>query len=209
MVEEEGYRAVKLKVGKPDPREDLKRVEAVRKALGPDIRIMTDANGRWTLPQAIQTAGRLVDFDIAWIEEPIYFDDVQGHKRLAETIATPLALGEQLYTASHFRDFIHAGAVHYVQPDVVRLAGITEFMQVADMARCYSLPVVPHVGDMCQVHQHICFAHPSCSLLEYIPWLRDWMEAPARIVDGFYVAPDAPGAGMTPNARALAEINVA
>ncbi len=209
MVEEQGYRAVKLKVGKPDPREDLKRVEAVRKALGPNIRIMTDANGRWTLPQAIQTAGRLVDFDITWIEEPIYFDDVLGHQRLAETIATPIALGEQLYTASAFRDFIHAGAVHYVQPDVVRLAGVTEFMQVADMARCYSLPVVPHVGDMCQVHQHVCFAHPSCSLLEYIPWLRDWMETPAKIVDGFYVAPETPGSGMTPNARALREINVA
>jgi L-alanine-DL-glutamate epimerase-like enolase superfamily enzyme len=207
LVEEEGYRAVKLKVGGPNPREDLRRVEAVRQALGPDIRIMTDANGRWTLPQAIQTAGRLVDFDIAWIEEPIYFDDVEGHRRLAETISTPIALGEQLYMTSQFRDFIHAGAVHYVQPDVVRLAGITEFWQVADLARCYSLPVVPHVGDMCQVHQHVCFAHPACSLLEYIPWLRAWMDKPAQIVDGFYVAPETPGAGMTPSRKALAEIN--
>lgn len=209
LVEEEGYRAVKLKVGGPDPREDLLRVEAVRKALGPEIRIMTDANGRWNLPQAIQTAGRFVDFDITWIEEPIFFDDVEGHRRLAETIQTPIALGEQLYTASQFRDFIHAGAVHYVQPDVVRLAGVTEFWQVADMARCYSLPVVPHVGDMCQVHQHLCFAHAACSLLEYIPWLKDWMESPAKVQDGFYVAPEAPGAGMTPNRRALAEINKA
>ena len=207
LVEEEGYRAVKLKVGGPSPLEDLRRVEAVRKALGPEIRIMTDANGRWTLPQAIQTAGRLVDFDIAWIEEPIYFDDVEGHRRLAETIATPIALGEQLYMASQFRDFIQAGAVHYVQPDVVRLAGVTEFWQVADMARCYNLPVVPHVGDMCQVHQHVCIAHSSCGLLEYIPWLRDWMEAPVEIRDGFYVAPEAPGAGMTPSRKALTEIN--
>ena len=207
LVEEEGYRAVKLKVGGPNPKEDLRRIEAVRSALGPDVRIMTDANGRWSLPQAIQTAGRLVDFDIAWIEEPIYFDDVDGHRRLAETIATPIALGEQLYTSSHFRDFIQAGAVHYVQPDVVRLAGVTEFWQVADMAHCHSLPVVPHVGDMCQVHQHLCFAHPACALLEYIPWLRDWMEAPARIEAGYYVAPEAPGAGMTPSRKALAEIN--
>jgi L-alanine-DL-glutamate epimerase-like enolase superfamily enzyme len=207
LVEEEGYRAVKLKVGGPNPREDLRRVEAVRNALGPNIRIMTDANGRWTLPQAIQTAGRLADFDIAWIEEPIYFDDVEGHRRLAETIATPIALGEQLYTAQQFRDFIHAGAVHYVQPDVVRLAGVTEFWQVADMARCYSLPVVPHVGDMCQVHQHVCFAHPACGLLEYIPWLRDWMEHPAEIIDGHYKAPEAPGAGMTPSIKALQSIN--
>jgi L-alanine-DL-glutamate epimerase-like enolase superfamily enzyme len=207
LVEENGYRAVKLKVGGPDPREDLRRIEAVRNALGPNIRIMTDANGRWTLPQAMQIAGRLVDFDIVWIEEPIYFDDVEGHRRLAESIATPIALGEQLYTASQFRDFIHAGAVHYVQPDVVRLAGVTEFMQVADMARCYSLPVVPHVGDMCQVHQHLCFTHPACSLLEYIPWLRDWMEHPARIENGHYIAPQVAGAGMTPTADALARIN--
>ena len=209
LVEEEGYRAVKIKVGGASPGEDLRRVEAVRKALGPGIRIMTDANGRWTLPQAIQTAGRLVEFDITWIEEPIFFDDVEGHRRLAGAIRTPIALGEQLYSASQFRHFMHAGAVHYVQPDVTRLAGITEFWQVADMAHCYSLPVAPHVGDMCQVHQHLCFAHPACSLLEYIPWLREWMEAPARIEGGYYVAPDAPGAGTTPNARALREINKA
>ncbi len=207
LVEEEGYRAVKLKVGSASPHDDLCRVEAVRRALGPAIRIMTDANGRWTLPQAIQTAGRLADFDVAWIEEPIYFDDVEGTRRLAQTIRTPIALGEQLYTASHFRDFIHAGAVHYVQPDVVRLAGITEFLQVAETAHSYSLPVAPHVGDMAQVHQHLCFAHPACSLLEYIPWLRDWMEYPARIEAGYYAAPDAPGAGTTPTRRALTEIN--
>lgn len=208
MVQEQGYRAVKLKVGKPDANEDIRRVEAVRSALGPDIRIMADANGRWTLPQAIQTVTRLQQFDLTWIEEPIYFDDVEGHRRLAEAISTPIALGEQLYTANQFRDFIHAGAVHYVQPDVVRLAGITEFWQVADLARCYNLPVVPHVGDMCQVHQHLCFAHSSCGLLEYIPWLRDWMQEPAKIVDGFYVAPQAPGAGMTPTAEALERIRV-
>jgi L-alanine-DL-glutamate epimerase-like enolase superfamily enzyme len=207
MVEKEGYCAVKIKVGGPNPREDLRRVEVVRKALGPDIRIMTDANGRWSLPQAIQTAGRLKDFDVTWIEEPLYFDDVEGHRRLAGSIETPIALGEQLYTSQQFRDFIQAGAVHYVQPDAVRLAGITEFLQVADLARCYSLPVVPHVGDMCQVHQHLCFAHSSCNLLEYIPWLRDWMETPAKIVDGFYVAPEVPGAGTTPSKLALAAIN--
>ena len=207
LVESEGYRAVKLKVGGPNPREDLCRVEAVRKALGADVRIMADANGRWTLPQAVQTAGRLAEFDITWIEEPLAFDDVVGHRRLAETIATPIALGEQLYLSAQFRDFIHAGAVHYVQPDVVRLAGVTEFWEVADMARCYNLPVAPHVGDMCQVHQHLCFAHPSCSLLEYIPWLHDWMEHPARIEAGNYVAPEVPGAGTTPSRRAFAEIN--
>lgn len=207
LVEEEGYRAVKIKLGSEIPGEDLRRVEAVRRALGPSIRIMTDVNGRWKLPEAIRTGSRLIDYDVTWLEEPIYFDDVQGHRRLAEAISTPIALGEQLYIASQFRDFIHADAVHFVQPDVVRLAGVTEFWQVADLAHSYHLPVVPHVGDMCQVHQHLCFAHPACSLLEYIPWLRDWMETPAKIENGWYVAPDAPGAGMTPTKDALARIN--
>jgi L-alanine-DL-glutamate epimerase-like enolase superfamily enzyme len=207
LIEEEGYRAVKLKVGSADPSEDLRRVEAVRTALGPEIRIMTDANGRWTLPEAIATAGCLADFDVAWIEEPICFDDVQGHRQLAEAIRTPIALGEQLYTAAHFREFIHAGAVHYVQPDVVRLAGITEFLEVAGLAHGAGLPVTPHVGDMAQVHQHLCFAHPAANLLEYIPWLHDWMEHPARIEGGYYVASPEPGAGTTPNQRAMKEIN--
>jgi len=209
LVLEDGYRAIKIKVGNPSPQQDLCRIEAVRNALGPTVRIMTDVNGRWNLPQALQTARRMAEFDITWIEEPIYFDDIEGHRRLAETIQIPIAVGEQLYTSSQFRDFIHSGAVHYVQPDVVRLAGITEFMQVADLARCYNLPVVPHVGDMCQVHAHLCFAHSACDLLEYIPWLQEWMEDPVRVKDGYYLAPDAPGAGMTPNRRALAEINQA
>ena len=130
-----------------------------------------------------------------------------AHRRLAESIEAPIALGEQLYLAHQFRDFIHAGAVHYVQPDVVRLAGVTEWWQVADLAHSYSLPVVPHVGDMCQVHQHLCFAHPGCALLEYIPWLRDWMKHPAQIRDGRFVAPEAPGAGIEPTPEALQRIN--
>ena len=207
MVEEQGYRAVKLKVGGPSGNEDLRRVEAVRDALGPDVRIMTDANGRWTLPQAIQIGSRLADFDVVWIEEPIAFDDVMGHKRLAESISTPVALGEQLYLAAQFRDFVHAGAVHYVQPDIVRLAGITEWWQVADLSHSYSLPVVPHVGDMCQVHQHLCNAHPACQLLEYIPWLRDWMKHPAEVKDGFFINSHAAGAGMEPSSKALQDIN--
>ncbi|TWT82548.1 L-fuconate dehydratase [Planctomycetes bacterium CA13] len=207
MIDEEGYRAVKIKIGGPSANEDLRRVEAVRTALGPDVRIMTDVNGRWSLPRAIQTGGRLHDFDITWIEEPICFDDLEGHRRLAQSISTPIAMGEQLYLATQFRDFIHAGAVHYVQPDIVRLAGITEWWQVADLAHCYRLDVVPHVGDMCQVHQHLCLAHPACSLLEYIPWLRDWMLHPAIVEDGYYVAPETPGAGMEPTAEAIAKIN--
>ncbi|TWU37376.1 mandelate racemase/muconate lactonizing enzyme family protein [Novipirellula artificiosorum] len=207
MVEQEGYRAVKLKVGGKRLGDDIKRVEAVRNALGDDVRIMTDANGRWNLPTAIEASRRLVDYDVTWIEEPMQFDDCEGHRRLAESTSLPIAMGEQLYMAMQFRDFIQAGAVHYVQPDIVRLAGITEWWQVADLAHSYALPVVPHVGDMAQTHQHLCIAHPACHLLEYIPWLRDWMKYPAQVECGQFLTPEDPGAGTEPTAEALDTIN--
>jgi L-alanine-DL-glutamate epimerase-like enolase superfamily enzyme len=208
FVEEDGYKAVKLKVGGEHTSEDIRRVEAVRHALGPEIQIMTDANGRWSLPQAINATQRLSEFDITWIEEPIYFDDCEGHKRLAQSSPVPIAMGEQLYTADQFRDFISQGAVHYVQADAVRLAGVTEWWQVADTAHSYHLPVVPHVGDMVQLHLQLCIAHPACSLLEYIPWLQEWMLEPVKVSDGMFVLPTAPGAGTEPNAKAFAQIDL-
>ncbi|AWB65580.1 mandelate racemase/muconate lactonizing enzyme family protein [Saccharobesus litoralis] len=207
MVEEQGYRAVKIKVGGDSGTEDLRRIEAVRHALGDEVRIMTDANGRWSLPDAIRLGNQLAQFDISWIEEPMGFDDVKGHQRLANAMSTPIALGEQLYLTQQFRDFVQAGAVDYVQPDIVRLAGITEWWTVAELAHANNLPVVPHVGDMGQVHQHLCMAHPACNLLEYIPWLSNWMKHPAQVKDGYYVASQAAGAGMEPTAEALATIN--
>src|SRR3546814_9217317 len=91
-----------------------------------------------------------------------------------------------------------ANAVHYAQPDVTRLAGITEYIRVADAAHGRRLPVVAHVGDMGQVHVHLSFWHPATTMLEYISWIRDCFVEPIAIDDGHYVLPQAPGAGCTP-----------
>jgi L-alanine-DL-glutamate epimerase-like enolase superfamily enzyme len=203
FVEELGFKGVKIKVGKDDPSEDLRRIEAVRKAIGDGIRFMVDANGKLDLPRAIALGSRLKDYNIGWFEEPMWFDDLYGHVRLAETIETPIALGEQLYRLEHFRDFISAGAVTVVQPDALRLAGITEWLQVADLAAAHRLPVVAHVGDMAQIHQHVAISHPSTNLLEYIPWLREAMEYPVTVKDGYFVTPKAPGASTTLRKDAL------
>lgn len=207
LVEVDGYQSIKLKVGGPDTSEDIRRVAAVRKALGDNIEIMTDANGKWSLPQAVNACQRLSEYNVGWIEEPLAFDDVEGHKRLAEVSPVPIALGEQLYMVEQFRDFIKAGAVHYVQADAVRLAGVTEWWQVADLSLCNRLPVVPHVGDMCQLHIQLSIAHSACNLLEYIPWLKDWMKYPAKVEAGYYLPPAEPGAGTEPTENALRTIN--
>jgi L-alanine-DL-glutamate epimerase-like enolase superfamily enzyme len=151
---------------------------------------------------------QLADYDVYWLEEPLWYDDVEGHRRLSRRIATPIALGEQLYRLDDFRNFIDAGAVHFVQPDAVRLAGITEWWRVADLALAHRLPVVPHIGDMAQVHLHLAIAHPACRLLEYIPWMRDCFEEPAAVKEGHFAAPERPGAGTTLKAEALARYDV-
>ncbi len=207
LTQESGYRAVKVKVGGPDAGEDVRRVAAVRRAIGPDVRLMADANGRWSLPEAIQTCRRLAEFDLTWIEEPLAFDDVVGHRRLAASVPVPVALGEQLYMTEQFRDFIAHEAVHYVQADAVRLAGVTQWWTVAELAHANRLPVMPHVGDMAQLHLQLCIAHPACDLLEYIPWLSPWMKHPVRVEAGRFAVPQEPGAGTEPSVRALNEIN--
>ena len=157
----EGFRGVKIKIGSPDPNDDLERIEAVREAIGPRVQFMVDANGRWDLPTAVHVGRHLADYDIRWFEEPMWFDDVAGHAALARTISTPIALGEQQYSLDAFRQFIAAGAVHYVQPDATRIGGVTPWWQAADLAYAHRLPVVAHVGDMMQIHLHLSIAHPG------------------------------------------------
>ncbi|MEX2541646.1 MAG: mandelate racemase/muconate lactonizing enzyme family protein [Trueperaceae bacterium] len=193
----EGYRAVKVKVGSSEEGRDLRRLEQVRQAIGPEIKLMVDANGSWDLVTALRVGRRLTDYDVYWLEEPIWYDDLPGHARLARSLDTPIALGEQLYSVDAFRDFITAGAVHFVQADAVRLAGVTEWWRVAELARAFRLPVVPHIGDMMQVHLHLAIAHPACDLLEYIPWMRECFIEPATVREGRFVIPEEPGAGTT------------
>ncbi len=207
MIEMEGFPAVKMKIGKPDPNEDLKRIEAVRRAIGDEAKLMVDANGKWHLADAIQFGRRFSAFDITWFEEPLWHDDVNNHARLADKIDTPIALGELLYNIDAFRHFIEAGAVHYVQPDVMRIGGITPWLQIADLVASHRLPLVPHHGDMMQAQIHLCIAHRACWMLEFIPWTLDYFVEPARVEAGRFVTPHLPGAGTTLTDQALAAYN--
>lgn len=192
---EQGFTAVKMKIGKPDPREDYQRVKALRKALGDDVTIMVDVNQMWDLNTAMTWGKRLEEFNIFWIEEPLNPDDILGHVRLANELNVPIALGEHVYHKYAFRDYISQGAVEYVQVDATRVAGITEWLQVANMAACYDIPVVPHVGEMGQIHRHLVAATQNAPMLEYIPWIRHCFVEPATVENGYYKIPERPGAG--------------
>jgi L-alanine-DL-glutamate epimerase-like enolase superfamily enzyme len=196
-VDEEGFTRIKIKVGHDDPNVDIARLAAVRKRVGGAVRIAIDGNGKWDLPTCLRFCERARDLDLYWFEEPMWYDDVTSHARLARATSIPVALGEQLYTLDAFRAFIDAGAVAYVQPDVTRLGGITEYLQVADLALAHRLPVVPHAGEMSQVHVHLSYHHPASTILEYIPWIAHHFEEPATVMDGVYQLPQQPGAGTT------------
>jgi L-fuconate dehydratase len=134
-----------------------------------------------------------------WIEEPTHPDDVEAHRVLSAEIAPiPIALGEHVPNRVMFKNFMQARAVHFVQADCTRLAGVSEFLIVSLLARKYRLPVVPHVGDMGQIHQHlVLFNHIAVGhealFLEYIPHVRERFLHPAVVEGGVYRTPQAPG----------------
>jgi L-alanine-DL-glutamate epimerase-like enolase superfamily enzyme len=143
-----GFHAVKVKVGGPDLAEDVRRIAAVRDVLGPERGLMIDANQRWTLDQAVRAFDALAPFDLTWIEEPLRADDLTSHVRLrgaTEHLGVPIALGENLYTRYRFAEFIDAGAVQVVQPNLVRVGGITPFLTIAELADDRGVTLAPHL----------------------------------------------------------------
>jgi L-alanine-DL-glutamate epimerase-like enolase superfamily enzyme len=140
-----GFRAVKIKIGKPDPAEDLDRLAAVRGVLGPDRDLMVDANQRWDLRTAIARAAQLERFDVLWLEEPLRADDLAGHRALRSETAIPIAVGENLHTIHRVRDMLDAGAADVVQPNVLRVGGITPFLAIADLVRERGARLAPHL----------------------------------------------------------------
>lgn len=140
-----GHQAVKIKVGKPDLAEDAERVAAVRSVLGPDRRLMIDANQRWDLPAALRALDVLGQYGLDWLEEPLRADDLSAYRRLRKQSPVPIALGENVHTIYRFRDFIEAEAVDIIQPNIIRVGGITPFRRVVDLARANSIRVAPHL----------------------------------------------------------------
>jgi L-fuconate dehydratase len=194
-----GFHAFKLKVGSRDGQRDVRRAFMLRELAGDDALIMLDANQQWTLPRALEMCQELRDVSPYFIEEPTHPDDIRAHRALAEAISPiPIALGEHVPNRIMFKNFMQAEAVQFVQVDCTRVAGISEFLTVSLLARKFGLRVVPHVGDMGQIHQHlVLFNHIAMGheavFLECIPHLQPHFVNPARIENGVYVTPQAPG----------------
>lgn len=189
-----GWKAVKITIGHPNPQDDIARVREVRSTFGNDFVIMIDGGEAWDLNTARSLGRQFEPLDVFWFEEPIHAEDIDGHAILARDLHIPIAIGENLFTRFAFRDFINRHAVGFLQPDVTRVGGVTEWMAIADLALCNNLPVVPHSGDMMVVHQHLVGAIHNSPMLEYIPWGHDLFSNPPEIRHGLLTLPTKPGA---------------
>lgn len=196
----EGFDAMKLKVGSPDMERDIRRARLVREGAGPQARLMVDANQQWSVDQAIEFARRTIDLNLFWFEEPTHPDDVTGHARIAAEIAPlPVAAGEHVPNRIVFKNYLQTDALHFCQADAVRVAGVSEYLVISLMAKKFGKPMVPHVGDMGQLHQHlVLFNHIALDhevlLLEHIPHLREDFKEPCQVDQGIYRTPRQPGA---------------
>ncbi|WP_331772872.1 mandelate racemase/muconate lactonizing enzyme family protein (plasmid) [Embleya sp. NBC_00888] len=196
-----GWQGVKLKVGKPRIEQDVERLRAVREAVGDGLDIMVDANQSMTAGEARRRAAAIEGLGIAWFEEPLPADDVEGHVALARSTSIPIAVGESLYSAGQFRDYLARGAASIVQVDVARVGGITPWLKVAHLAETFNVEVCPHF--LMELHVSLTAAVPNGRYVEHIPQLRAITHDEMRVRDGHAVAPEAAGLGIAWNTDAI------
>lgn len=204
---EAGFRGVKIKIGRAHVSEDVARLAAVRRALGDGSEIMTDANQGFTVSEAIRRARHLEALDIAWFEEPLPAEDLDGHVRLSASTSVPVAIGESLYHPAHFREYLQRGACSIVQVDVGRVGGITPWLKVAHLAESFNVQVCPHY--LMEIHVGLCAAVPNASWVEHIPQLDDITGEHLRVDDGYAYPSARPGLGIDWDWTAVQRLRVA
>ncbi|MDR1533614.1 MAG: mandelate racemase/muconate lactonizing enzyme family protein [Planctomycetota bacterium] len=199
---ERGYDKIKVKVGieaGTNPREDLRRIRAVRDAVGPDIGIMLDANNVWTSATAARFANQVKELDILFLEEPVPADDIPGLAGFKRGTDLPLATGEHEYTRYGVRDLIVAGAVDILQADIVRCGGFTEMSRIAALSQAWNLRLAPH--GMEHMHMHFLAAAANGIFLERLLMYEEAVEATFENApvpeNGRLRLPEAPGLGLS------------
>lgn len=200
-VVEQGFTALKLKVGGQSSREDAKRIGAVRRALGEDVDILLDANGGWkSAPEAIAAMDRLEEFEPFWIEEPVRADNLTAMARIAEAIRTPVATGELEATRWAFAQLIEMRAAEILQPDVTVVGGVSEWLKVAHMAAALDVPIAPHYN--WDFHSQLCASIPNAIFVEYflaasgVKMFDSVLANPMKPENGYLTPRQEPGFGI-------------
>ncbi len=199
---EEGFAAVKLRLGRPHAADDLAALRAVKKAIGPDVTLMVDFNQGLTVAEAVKR-GRMIDDEggVTWIEEPVRADDFAGNARIAREVATPIQIGENFMGPEQMAQALAAGACDYAMPDVQRIGGVTGWMRAAALAQGAGMEMSSHLFP--EASCHLLAVTPTCHWLEYVDWADAILEEPQRLKDGHALIPERAGLGMRWDEKAV------
>jgi L-alanine-DL-glutamate epimerase-like enolase superfamily enzyme len=198
---DQGFRSMKIRLGKPTWREDVERVKAIREAIGPEVELMADANQSLTTKQAIRLGRELEQFELAWLEEPVGAQDLQGHAEIRNRLYTPIASGETEYTRYGMRAMIEAKACDILMPDLQRIGGLSEMRKVAGLAASFDMPISTHIF----TEQSLCFSgsSPNCISVEHMPWFAPLFNEAMELENGELIIPERAGIGFTFNSEAI------
>ncbi|MGQ0651014.1 MAG: enolase C-terminal domain-like protein [Betaproteobacteria bacterium] len=198
----EGFRAVKLRLGRASAHDDLAALRAVKRAIGPQVTLMVDFNQALSVAEAIRR-GRMIDDEggVYWIEEPVRADDFAGCARVTSEVATPIQIGENFMGPEQMAQALAAGACDYVMPDAQRIGGVTGWMRAAALAQGAGAEMSSHLFP--EVSCHLLAVTPTCHWLEYVDWAEPILETPLALREGMVPVPTAPGAGMRWNEQAV------
>ena len=190
----EGFQAAKIRVGRPEARDDLAVVRAVRKAVGDDVTLMCDYNQALTVTEAIRRGEMLDDEGLTWIEEPIRHDDYAGCARIADALRTPVQIGENFDSAFAMQTALSTEACDYVMSDVQRIGGVTGWLRAASLAHAAGIAMSTHLFS--EISAHLLCVTPTAHWLEYVDWADAVLANRLKIKDGFALPGEEPGNGI-------------
>lgn len=198
----EGFSAVKLRLGRPEARDDIEALRAVKKAIGTKATLMVDFNQGLTVSEALRR-GRMIDEEggVLWIEEPVRADDFAGNARVAREVATPVQIGENFMGPEQMAQALAAGACDYVMPDAQRIGGVTGWMRAAALAQAAGLEMSSHLFP--EASCHLLAVTPTCHWLEYVDWADPVLAEPLELRQGRVLIPERPGLGMRWDEKAV------
>ena len=201
LCAEGGFKALKLRLGRDRIADDLATVQAVQEAVGPDVDLMVDFNQGLSLAEALKRCHRIDDLGLAWIEEPIVYDNLAGYVRLAAELKTPIQIGENFYGPRELYKALQMGACDLVMPDFMRIGGVTGWLRSAPIAAAAGIPISTHLYP--EVAAHVMRATEGTHWLEWQNWADPILQRPFEIMGGELHVPDVPGVGIDWDEKAV------
>jgi len=191
---EEGFLAMKFRMGALGDEDEIERMDELREAVGPDIQLMVDINQGWDVNRAVLMGREMEASNIYWLEDPVHHQDFDGLARIADQLDTAVCTGEYLYGVAPFRYLLDRGAADIVMIDLLRAGGLTQWMKIAHLAESHNLPVVSHLAT--EVLAHAVAAVPNGLWVEHMPWSFPLFEEVPELDDGELRLAQKPGLGL-------------